>query len=68
MKKSRWLGVSLCVVLLASLSGCATNDELSSDSTSATPKTSVPGQDRSGEAGGVVPSANAGGAAANVRF
>jgi hypothetical protein len=67
MKKIGLIGVFLGVVVLG-LSGCATNDEVSSDGTSATPKTSVPGEDRSAEGGGVVPSANAGGAAANVRF
>ena len=66
MKKIGLIGAFLAVVVLG-LSGCATNDEVSSD-TSAAPKTSVPGQDKSGEGGGVVPSANAGGAAANVRF
>jgi len=66
MKYFGLLAAFLAVVLFG-MSGCASSEEASSDGTPAA-RTSVPGQDVSGEGGGVTPSANAGGAAANVRF
>jgi hypothetical protein len=67
MKNLGLLGGFLGIVFFT-LSGCATNEEASSDGTSTQAKTAVPGQDVSGGAGGLAPAANAGGAGANVRF
>ena len=52
-------------VLVFGMSGCASKDEVSTQSTA--PRTSVPGEDVTGGVG-LAPSAGPGGAAANVRF
>ncbi|HEY2124739.1 MAG TPA: hypothetical protein VGG94_04670 [Chthoniobacterales bacterium] len=65
MKQFGWFGMLLLCGLGLCLSGCASTEDGSTQSTA--PKTSVPGEDVSGGAG-LTPQAGPGGAGANVHF